>query len=391
MAANHPIIIIGSGLAGYNVAREFRKLNTSTELILIADDTAAFYSKPMLSNALAKNKTPADLPIANAEKMAKDLNATILEHTRIEKIDVGNSFVLTSDNKSIEYSQLVLATGASAIPLSIVGNAADKILTVNDLASYADFRDAIADKKKVAIIGAGLIGCEFANDLLLSDYEVSVIGLSEYPLNRLLPEQASKYLKTALAEQGINWCLGQQTKQINFIDSVFKIELENEVSSDNGITFEVDVVLSAIGLRPNIQIAKEAGIAINKGIVVNKNLETNQKGIFALGDCAEVEGLLLPYVMPLMNAARALAKSLNGELSATTYPAMPVMVKTPSCAVVVAPPANNVEGEWIIKEDEEGVHAQYFDKNGKLQGFALVGKAVVDKLALTKQLPAILV
>jgi rubredoxin-NAD+ reductase len=384
MAANHPIIIIGSGLAGYNVAREFRKLNTGTELILIADDAAAFYSKPMLSNALAKNKTPADLPIANAEKMAKDLNATILEYTRIKKIDADNYFVLTSDNKSIEYSQLVLATGASAIPLSIEGNAADKILTVNDLASYADFRDAIADKKKIAIIGAGLIGCEFANDLLLSDYDVSVIGLSEHPLNRLLPEQASKYLKSALAEQGINWCLGQQTKQINFENSVFKIEL------DKVATFEVDVVLSAIGLRPNIQIAKEAGITINKGIVVNKNLETNQKGIFALGDCAEVEGLLLPYVMPLMNAARALAKSLNGELSATTYPAMPVMVKTPSCAVVVAPPANDIEGEWIIKEDQEGVHAQYFDKNGKLQGFALVGKAVVDKLTLTKQLPAIL-
>jgi rubredoxin-NAD+ reductase len=391
MAANHPIIIIGSGLAGYNVAREFRKLNTSTELILIADDAAAFYSKPMLSNALAKNKMPADLPIANAGKMSKDLNATILEHTRIEKIDADNYLVLTSDNKSIEYSQLVLATGASAIQLSIAGNASDKILTVNDLASYADFRDAIADKKKVAIIGAGLIGCEFANDLLLSDYEVSVIGLSEHPLNRLLPEQAGKYLKSALAEQGINWCLGQQTKQINFENSVFKIELENDVSSDIGITFEVDVVLSAVGLRPNIQIAKEAGIAINKGIVVNKNLETNQKGIFALGDCAEVEGLLLPYVMPLMNSARALAKSLNGELSATTYPAMPVMVKTPSCAVVVAPPANNVEGEWIVKEDEDGVHAQYFDKDGKLQGFALVGKAVVDKLALTKQLPAILV
>jgi len=87
------------------------------------------------------------------------------------------------------------------------------------------------------------------------------------------------------------------------------------VDLENGVSFEVDVVLSAIGLRPNIQVAKAAGIEVNQGIVVNKNLETNQKGIFALGDCAEVAGLFLPYVMPLMNAARALAKSLNGDIA----------------------------------------------------------------------------
>ena len=156
------------------------------------------------------------------------------------------------------------------------------------------------------------------------------------------------------------------------------------------MTIEVDVVLSAIGLKPNIEIAKDAGIDINKGIVVNQHLETNRKNIFALGDCAEVTGLFLPYVMPLMNSARALAKTLNGEATEVKYPAMPVLVKTPSCSVVVASPASDVDGEWVIKQDEQGVHAQYFDKEGKLQGFALVGKAVEDKQSLTKELPAVL-
>lgn len=391
MAIVHPIIIIGSGMAGYNVAREFRKLNKTPELVIIADDAAEFYSKPMLSNALAKNKMAHELAIADAEKMANDLNAKILNHTRIEKIVPDNNTVHTSNNETLKYSQLVLALGASAITLSVSGNAADKIFTVNNLASYTAFRDAITDKKKVAIIGAGLIGCEFANDLVLSDYEVSVIGLGDLPLNRLLPGQAGEYLKTALEKQGVNWYLGQQTKQINFVDSVFKIELENGTSSDSGITFEVDVILSAIGLKPNIQIAKKAGVTVNRGIIVNQNLETNQKGIFALGDCAEVAGLFLPYVMPLMNSARVLAKNLNGDKTRVTYPAMPVLVKTPSCSVVVASPANDVEGEWAIKKDEFGVHAQYFDKGGKLQGFALVGKAVEDKQRLTTELPATLV
>ena len=261
-SAEHPIIIIGSGLAGYNVAREFRKLNTNSQLIIIADDAADFYSKPMLSNALAKNKDAHELSIADAEKMAEDLNAKVLNHTRIEKIDAKNKCVITSNSETLNYSQLVLALGASTITLPIKGNAADKILTVNDLADYADFRNAIVDKKKIAIIGAGLIGCEFANDLVLSDYEVSVIDLASLPLNRLLPSQAGEYLKTALSEQGVNWHLGQKTELIIHDNDIFQIELEN------GTRLEVDVVLSAVGLSPNIKIAEEAGIEVNKGIVI---------------------------------------------------------------------------------------------------------------------------
>lgn len=384
MTIDHPIVIIGSGLAGYNVAREFRKLNKSTELILIADDAAEFYSKPLLSNALEKNKTAAELAMADAEKMADDLSAKILKHTRVEKIDADNNVIHTNKNESINYSQLVLALGASTITLPIEGNATDKIFTVNDLADYAEFRKAIVGKKKIAIIGAGLIGCEFANDLALSDYDVSVIGLSEQPLNNLLPTEAGAYLKTALSEKGINWHLGQETKKINFDKEKFQIDLED------GTQLEVDVVLSAVGLKPNIQVAGDASITVNKGIVVNKQLETNYKNIFALGDCAEIENLFLPFVMPLMNSARALAKSLNGEITAVSFPAMPVMVKTPTCAVVVSPPAQGIEGKWEIKQDEDGVHARFFDHAGSLQGFALVGKAVADKQALVKQLPAVL-
>ncbi len=384
MTTPDPIIIIGSGLAGYNVAREFRKLNTSAELVLIADDAADFYSKPMLSNALVKNKKAHELATATAEKMADDLNAKILKQTRIEKIDPDNKVIHTANNDKLKYSQLVLALGASTITLPVSGNAIDKIFTVNDLAGYAAFRAAIADKKKIAIIGAGLIGCEFANDLVLSDFDVSVIGHADLPLNRLLPSEAGKYLKNALTEQGVNWHLGQETKQVNHNGNIFQLEL------DNGTCLEVDIVLSAVGLKPNIKIAEDAGISVNQGIVVNQQLETNHKGIFALGDCAEVENLLLPFVMPLMSSARALAKNLNGETTAVSFPAMPIMLKTPSCSVVVAPPARGIKGEWQVKQDNDGVHARYFDQQGSLHGFALVGKAVEDKQRLTKELPAVL-
>ena len=378
------VIIIGSGLAGYNVAREFRKLDSTSQLVIISADNAEFYSKPMLSNALEKNKSADELAMAKAEKMATDLDATILTQTRVSKIDPELHRITTSDNQTLNYSQLVLATGASPVELSIKGNAADKILHVNDLQGYARFREAIKDRKKIFIIGAGLIGCEFANDLVLSGYEVTVVNRGNLPLDRILPEAAGHYLENALAEQGVNWQLGKQVKQLNHDGQHFVIEL------DDGTETDADVVLSAIGLKPNTQLAEAAGINVAKGIQADKYLQTSQQDIFALGDCAEVEKLFLPYVMPLMSAARVLAKNLCGEKVAVTYPAMPVIVKTPSCPVVASLPYHEINGEWIIKEDEQGVHATYVDKNGNLQGFALVGKAIEDKLKLTKALPAIL-
>ena len=378
------VIIIGSGLAGYNVAREFRKLDSTSQLVIISADNAEFYSKPMLSNALEKNKSADELAMAKAEKMATDLDATILTQTRVSKIDPELHRITTSDNQTLNYSQLVLATGASPVELSIKGNAADKILHVNDLQGYARFREAIKDRKKIFIIGAGLIGCEFANDLVLSGYEVTVVNRGNLPLDRILPEAAGHYLENALAEQGVNWQLGKQVKQLNHDGQHFVIEL------DDGTETDADVVLSAIGLKPNTQLAEAAGINVAKGIQADKYLQTSQQDIFALGDCAEVEKLFLPYVMPLMSAARVLAKNLCGEKVAVTYPAMPVIVKTPSCPVVASLPYHEINGEWIIKEDEQGVHATYVDKNGNLQGFALVGKSIEDKLKLTKALPAIL-
>lgn len=384
MKKSAPIIIIGCGLAGYNVARELRKLDQAIELILIAEGAAHFYSKPMLSNALAKNKKADELVMSNADKMASDLNAKILANTRVDSIDTTESCLFTSNNETLNYSQLVLATGARTIPFNISGNAVDKILSVNDLESYAIFRDAIAEKKKIAIIGAGLIGCEFANDLIVSGYDVSVYGQGEFPLNNLLPVEAGQYLMKSLADEGVNWNFASEITRINYSAESFEITLAN------GEQHQADVVLSAIGLRPDISLADAAGLTVNKGIVVNDKLESSVKGIYALGDCAEVEGYNLPYVMPLMNAARTLAKNLCGEISPVTYPAMPVLVKTPACALVVAPPQNGVSGNWELKQDEFGVDARFYDIKKELKGFALLGKAVAEKQKLTKELPSIL-
>jgi len=377
------IVIIGSGLAGYTVIREIRKLNKEIPITLITKEPGYFYSKPMLSTALASKKDAAQLVSTQADGMATQLELTILSEAEVNAIDSAKQVIGTSKGE-ITYGKLVLALGADQIRLPLQGDAANEVLTVNDLEDYAKFRNAIAGKKKVAILGAGLIGCEFANDLVLGGYEVDVIDLAPQALGRLIPELAANDLQSKLSAAGVRWHFNTTVQSIDRANDQLNITLAN------GTVLASDVVLSAVGLKPRLDLARASGIATGVGIQVNRELETNLPHVYALGDCAEVEGLVLPYVMPIMQAARALAVTLTGQRTALTYPAMPVMVKTPALATIVSPPAKGAIGEWKTNPVEGGLEARFEAADGKLLGFVLMGTATAQRGTLTKELPAIL-
>ena len=377
------IVIIGSGLAGYTVVREIRKLDKAAPITLITREPGYFYSKPMLSTALASKKEAMQLVSTAADGMATQLEMTILSECDVSGIDSSTQTIKTSKG-AFPYGKLVMALGADQIRLPLQGSAANEIFTVNDLEDYARFRTAIEGKKKVAILGAGLIGCEFANDLVLGGYEVDVIDLAPQALGRLLPEAAALELQEKLSAAGVRWHLATTVNAIDRKGDGLQVTLEN------GSTINCDVFLSAVGLKPRIELAKATGINVGTGIQVNRELETNIKNIFAIGDCAEVDGLVLPYVMPIMQAARALAPTLLGQATALTYPAMPVMVKTPALPTIVSPPAKGAEGKWTTTPVEGGLEARFESADGKLLGFALMGAATAQRGALTKELPAIL-
>lgn len=377
-----PIIIVGTGLAGYSLAREFRKLDEEQPLLLITADDGRSYSKPMLSNALASGKDAYSLALADADRMAQQLDATILTHTRVESIDSKNHS-LVANGKIYRYRDLVLANGASPIRLPFEGSGAADVLSVNNLEDYGRFRIQLETDSPVAIIGPGLIGCEFANDLTGAGHPVHVIGPDPYPISTLLPEAAGKALQQGLEQAGIRFHLGQVAKRIDRSENGFRLTL------DSGESIEAALVLSAIGLRPDTRLAEAAGIDCNRGIRVDRLLRSSDPHIFALGDVAEVEGLNLPFVAPLMTGARALARTLAGEPTAVSYPAMPVVIKTPAHPVVVAPPAPGSEGNWQVETSPDGVTARFMGSE-RMLGFALTGEAVAQKQAMTKELPPLL-
>lgn len=375
--------IIGSGVAAWTLVRELRKASPDAEIRLITADAGDFYSKPMLSNAFASGKTAEALLMTPAVKLAEQQKTDLHIHTRVLEIDLDGKKVIT-DKGDFGYDQLVLGLGADTIQLPIQGDGNADTLSVNDLWDYAEFRKRVDGKAKVAVLGAGLIGCEFANDLLKAHIHTTVFDLADRPLPRLLPPEASAFMKSALSAQGIEWKLGRTVQSIEKSSSGYVL------TDSTGERTEADLVLSAVGLTPRTQIAKAAGLTIDRGIVINEFGRTNDANVYALGDCAQYHGqFVLPYIMPVMQAARALAKTLSGEETAIKFPAMPVMIKTPDCPAVVNPPLPGQEGSWEVDVTETGVKALFKGKAGELLGFALLGDASKERQALTPQLPAL--
>lgn len=386
------VVILGAGLAGWNLARELRKADPAVPIVVVSRDHAGFYSKPMLSNALAGKKTAATLVMKPAEKIAEEVQARVLPNTTVTAIDGEARTLSLSNGETLAYRDLVLALGADPIRLPLQGDAADTVLSVNDLDDFARFAERLeqgpngAPVQRVVILGAGLIGCEFANDLLARGITPTVIDLADRALPRLLPAEAGALLQGKLESAGARFRFGTGAQAVQHGANGLIVTL------NDGSTLEADLVLSAIGLKPRTDLATGAHAKVARGVVVDRLLATSVPHVHALGDCAEVEGTLLPYVMPLMQQARALAATLAGKPTPVNYPAMPVAVKTPAWPTVVCPPPDGAEGRWQVSTTDEGLEARFTDaaQPDRLLGFVLQGKAVSQRQALAAQVPPLL-
>lgn len=381
-----PIVIIGTGLAGYSTGRELRKHDQTTPLVLVTQDDGESYYKPDLSEAHTKQNEAADLIKKDASAMAEDLNAEVITCSSVGSIDRDEKALMFA-NTEIRYSKLVLACGASPITPPLEGDAGDYVHQLNNLADFRKFRQSIAGAAHVSIIGAGLIGCEFANDLVGAGYGVSVIDPAGWPLSRLVPESCGKALQQELAQAGVDWHIGEAASRVDRKADRLCVTL------GSGQSMDTDIVLMAVGLRPETTLASNAGLEINHGIVVDRTLATNDDHIYAIGDCAEVDGLWNPYVAPLMQCARTLGKNLTtGAEAAPTvvrYSTLPIIVKTHLCPVIAYPP-RHTEGDWIIEGDTPDLEARFNDSQGNMCGFVLVGQATKKRREYLSQSPALM-
>jgi rubredoxin-NAD+ reductase len=363
----------------------------------VTADSGDFYAKPSLSNAFAQGRLPAQLVSTPAAKMAETLNVTLLAHTCVEAIDTAAQTLSVRNAgglQTLAFSSLVLATGAQSIRVPVQGDAADAVMSINSLDDFAAFHARLQagaqtpgrPQRQVLIMGAGLIGCEFANDLAQAGMHVRVVDPGPRPLAALLPPEASAALQAALEALGVQFECDCTVRAVDQAAGRLQATLAT------GESVPADAVLSAVGLRADTALAQASGLQVDRAIVVNRFLQTSAAHIYALGDCAQyasapsllsMHGSTLPYVMPIMSAARALAATLAGTPTALAFALMPVSVKTPALPLVVAAAQTGLAGHWAAAG--EGIW-HWLDDAGQPRGFVLAGAQTSQRMAQAKLL-----
>lgn len=368
-SSNQPgVVIIGAGLAGWHVIDAIRSKDADIPITLITADSGDRYHKPMLTMAISQKKSAADLVRATGADAAEAANVTLLANTNVSDIDATTQQLqlisaLRSDPvytnyATISYDKLVLAMGAHPIfPKSLPE---DLVWHVNHIERFGQLQEKLATgSQRVAIIGAGMVGTEIAEDLLKAGHKITLIDLNDAPLSQMLPAQATARIAKAIQSQGINFLGGCQVSGVtrNDDDTLLVSYELLATDSDNAAQHEpliVDHVIASTGLVVDDKLPAAAGIEFNPrtGIVVDApTLRTNAANIYAIGDCMSIDGVACRYVAPLRAQAATIADDILGHEHGG-YDHKPPMIRLKNKAVsVMVTGVPQASGNWQIKID----------------------------------------
>jgi rubredoxin-NAD+ reductase len=360
------VVIVGAGIAGWSVARALRQRDPGLPITLITACDGDVYYKPFLSTALATGRAPEDLVEARGAEQAARLGVVLRGRTHVLRIDARRRRLLTTRG-TYGYGHLVLAVGAAQARLPLAGEGAADMLRVNDLDSYRRLRGRLEGApRRVVVLGAGIVGTEMAEDLHAGGHRVTLLDAAPRPMARLLPPDVAGALTRCLEAEDVTCRFGVSVEQVDRAPDGYVVRL------GGGEALPADVVLSAAGLRPQVEAAARAGIEVGNGIRTDHRMRASADGVYAVGDCAEVEGAIYGYVEPIRRQAEVAAAQITGEdLRFDTRPPL-VRAKTPSLPLAVCPPAGG--GAWeVTAACAEGLRMEH-RAAGRLTGFALTGR-----------------
>ena len=370
------VLIIGGGIAGFSLAREIRKLNPNQQITLLSRDTQLF-DRDEFPRLLADPTAKAT--VTDYETLAQDLRLTLANCT-VQSLDPVHHSV-TTDQGEFEADRIILATGSSPMLPSFSRDLPGLMTAVTHVNILEKVRARLGMIRDIAIVGGGVAGCEYANALATLGKHVTVIEQHGGPLFELMPIDARRHLIAELEAIGVKFHFNARCA------SACREGLRAQLSLTDGKRVEADLVIAAIGTVPNTKLAQAAGLNVGKGIIVDKRMETSHTHIYALGDCAEVAGMVLPYRAPIAYQAKALAKTMNGVATAVDYPPLPISLNTPACPTMISPPKRGAQGQWETLVVENGLNASFVDDYGRLSGFVLMGAETVEVEFLKVEVP----
>lgn len=374
---NAGIVIIGSGFAARQLVKNIRRLDGDVPIRLIAADSMDEYNKPDLSHVISLNQRADEMTRQRAGEFAEQFNLTLHANSWVSDIDTQNRLVKCGDCQW-PYDKLVLATGSSALLPPIPGK--ELMLTLNSQQEYKANETTLRDARRVMILGGGLIGSELAMDFRRAGKEIMLVDNASSLLASLLPSEVSGRLQERLNQMGVELLFNQR------LESLAKVPEGIRAALSNGRTVDVDAVVAAIGLRPNVGLAQHAGLSVNRGIQVNRQLQTSAPHIYALGDCAEIDGKVLPFLQPIQFSAMTLAKNLLGAADGLTLPAMLVKVKTPELPLHLAGETQRKDLCWQISAEAQGLIAKGYDEAQRLKAFVVSEAHMKQAFTLLREL-----
>jgi len=363
------LVIVGNGMAAARLVDELAKTALGRYAVaVIGDEPRLAYNRVLLSSVLAGETGSHEIELRPASWW-RDRGVTLRYGCVASEIDVGRRELKIAGEESVAFSKLVLATGSTPLRLNVPGA---------DLAGVHTFRDSrdvdllltlAAQKKRVVVVGGGLLGLEAAYGLAKAGVPVTLIHLMDRLMERQLDAPAAGLLKTLVERKGIEVLLSANTARLHGEKAVEGIELTD------GRRIEADAVIFAAGIRPNVALAKDAGLSVNRGVVVDDHLQTDAADIFALGECAEHRGICYGLVEPAYEQARVLAQHLAGGNASYSGSVVATNLKVSGVAVFSAGDFIAADGaETIVLNDaRRGAYKKLVIANGRLTGAVLVG------------------
>jgi nitrite reductase (NADH) large subunit len=366
---SEPLVIVGNGMAAARLVDELAKTALGRYAIaVIGDEPRLAYNRVLLSSVLAGETASHEIELRPASWW-RDRGVTLKYGCVATEIDVGRRELKIAGEESVAFSRLVLATGSTPLRLNVPGA---------DLAGVHTFRDSrdvdlllalAAQRKRVVVVGGGLLGLEAAYGLAKAGAPVTLIHLMDRLMERQLDAAAAELLKTLVERKGVEILLNANTARLHGETGVEGVELTD------GRRIDADAVIFAAGIRPNVALAKDAGLPVNRGIVVDDRLQTGGADIFAIGECAEHRGICYGLVEPAYEQARVLARHLAGDNASYGGSVVATNLKVSGVAVFSAGDFIAADGaETIVLNDaRRGAYKKLVIADGRLTGAVLVG------------------
>jgi nitrite reductase (NADH) large subunit len=362
------LLVIGNGMCSLRLLEELTALAAGAfEITVIGAEAVPAYNRVLLSPLLAGELTLADVELKPADWYAQN-GVDLRTGLSVVALDVRQRTATLGDGSRVPFDVCVLATGSDPIRLPLPGNDLDGVLTFRSLQDALALRSAGLAEKKAVVVGGGLLGIEAAYGLVRAGASVTLVHLVDRLMERQLDVAAARLLSRALEAKGIRIVLGTTVRAMDGLDRVQSVELTD------GRRLDCELAVMAVGVRPSLALAHDAGLATNRGILVDDRMATSAESIFAIGECAEHRGQCYGLIEPGYEQARSLAHHLSGSTGVYEGSVVATSLKVSGIPVFSIGAFDDVHAESIVLEDgEAAVYRKLVIRDGRLIGVVLYG------------------